>query len=173
MLNHARLESALAEFSEVLRADFVVADVLQRLCDHVASVLPAVEVGVSRDAGDGPVVVCTSGPVAGVLEAAQLELREGPSNDVYARGWPVVVQLTSPAAMARWPGLARAAGQVGVRSITALPLRARRHTWGVLDIFCTAPAGLSDEEAQAARTLAGAATAYVMAAEDRQGRPPT
>ena len=82
----------------------------------------------------------------------------------------MVVQLTSPAAIARWPGLSRAAEQVGVRSITALPLRARRHTWGVLDIFCTAPAGLADEEAQAARTLAAAATAYVMAAEDRRGR---
>jgi GAF domain-containing protein len=172
VVNHARLESALAEFSEVLRDDFVVADVLRRLCGHVASVLPAAEAGVSFDAGDGPVVVCTSGPVAGKLEAAQLDLHEGPSSDVYARGWPVAVQLTSPSAVARWPRLTRAAEQVGVRSITALPLRARRRTWGVLDIFSTSPAGLADDEARAAQTLAAAATAYVMAAEDRQGGPP-
>jgi GAF domain-containing protein len=170
VVNQSRLERALAEFSHVLHTDFVVVDVLRRLCGHVASVLPAVEAGVSLDAGDGQTVVCTSGPVAERLEAAQLQLLQGPSNDVYARGWPVAVLLTSPAATGRWPHFTHAAQEMGVRSMTALPLRARRRTWGVLDIFSAAPAGLADDEARAAQTLAAAATAYVMAAEDRRGR---
>jgi GAF domain-containing protein len=168
LTDHSRLESALAELAQLLLDDFVVDDVLQRLCEHVVQILPVVDAGVSVDDGSGRHVAWTAGSVAAELEHLQLEMGEGPCHDVYASGEPVSADL--PTASERWPRYAKEAERTGVGSLAALPLRAHGRTWGVLDIYGAGPHRLSEEEMAAARTLSDTAAAYVTAAHDRHAR---
>jgi diguanylate cyclase (GGDEF)-like protein len=167
-VDHSSLEQALTEFAALLLDDFSVADVLQRLCQHALSVLEVVGAGVSLPESDTVHTGWAAGPCVAELEDLQRVLRRGPCLEVLADGAPLQELLGDQTP--RWPGYVEEARRLGVRSLAALPLRARERTWGVLDLYRFDARAFAEEELRAAQVLADTATAYLVAAHDRQAR---
>lgn len=167
-VNHGPLETALTEFAGLLLGEFVVSDVLQRLCEHALEVLPLSGAGVCLQDADDLRVAWATGPGVLELEHAQRRLGEGPCGAALEQGRPVQVRLREQAQ--RWPRYTPVALELGVRTVLALPLHARGRTWGVVDLYCERETPFEDEELRAARTLTDVATAYLVTASDRRAR---
>jgi diguanylate cyclase (GGDEF)-like protein len=168
VVDHSRIQHALSEFAQLLLEDFSVPDVLQRLCEHVVPAVDVAGAGVSLREADGVRVAWASGPDVLRLEDLQRELHEGPCLDVLDLDAHLQVLLADEAD--RWPRYSEQAGRLGVRRMAAFPLRARGHTWGVLDLYRHDERVFTPDELAAAQVLTGTATAYVLAAHDRQAR---
>jgi hypothetical protein len=101
--------------------------------------------------------------VAGALEESQLSFGEGPCVDAFASGGPVlVVDLDSPAYLARWPAFTPAALDSGAGALFALPLRIGAIRLGVLDLYRVLPGPLSPTELADALFFADAAGMLVL-----------
>ena len=168
MVDHPRLEQALAEFAELLLEDFAVPDVLQRLCQHAVAALEVVGAGVSLPDADTVHIGWAAGPHVAELEDLQRVLRQGPCLDVLADGASLHVLLRDE--VRRWPLYVPEARRLGVRSMAALPLQARGRIWGVLDLYRFDDRPFADAELRGAQVLAATATAYLVAAHDRHAR---
>lgn len=98
----------------------VVPDPLDRLCRVVTSdlVLEGAVVTLMPTLSTH-VVVATSSESTRLHEEAQFGLGEGPTQDAYSGGRPVVVADMGLSAMERWPGYSRAALAAGVRGFYA------------------------------------------------------
>ena len=165
-VDHTRLQEALVEFTQLLLSEFVVADVLKRLCEHARAIIPADGAGVSLPGKDGLHVGWAAGPNVERLENMQRSLDDGPCLDVFADGQELRVRLADE--KERWQAYVEEALGLGVRGMAALPLQARGRTWGVLDLYSASDIGFSDEQMRAARALADSATAYLITARDRR-----
>ncbi|WP_298457427.1 bifunctional diguanylate cyclase/phosphodiesterase [uncultured Cellulomonas sp.] len=161
------LAAVLNDFAATVTGDFSVDDILSQLGSGVARVLDVDGAGVMTPRAGGGVlrvVFATPGP-AEAVERLEESLGEGPCHDAYLSGEPVAVDdLTSTG---RWPALERRAGAVGVRAVTAVPMRARGRLWGVLNLYRLDSGPLTAAEQAAATTLANLATSYLVVAADR------
>lgn len=83
VVTRSPLETALAEFAQLLLGEFVVVDVLQRLCEHVITALPVMGAGVSLPGDNGLHVGWAAGPRVRELE----ELRVGWKGVHASRSW--------------------------------------------------------------------------------------
>ena len=168
MVDHIRLEQAFAQFAALLLDDFAVPDVLQKLSEHALSVLEVAGAGVALPDSGAVHIGWAAGPHVAELEDLQRVLRQGPCLDVLSQGEPLRVQLDDEPQ--RWPLYVPGARRLGVRSIAALPLLARERTWGVLDLYRFDDRPFTEGELRTAQVLADTATAYLVAASDRQAR---
>ena len=87
------------------------------------------------------------------LEAFQAQCAEGPCQDCYSSGRPVLISdLTQY--RSRWPQFVPAALQAGFASVHAVPMRSHEHTLGALNLFGSRPGALNDQDLSLARALA-------------------
>ena len=172
MVDHVRLERTLSEFAQLLLGEFDVEDVLRRLCDDASAILPVLGAGVSLhcDAAGGSreLRVWASGSDVVALEDLQRRLGEGPCLDVMASGRPLQAEIVPEAT--RWPLYSVEVARRSVRHIAALPLSARGHTWGALDVYSEREVPFDEHEMRALEVLTDAAAAYLVTAWDRQAR---
>lgn len=77
---------------------------------------------------------------------------EGPITTTAAEGWPV--HAAGPELPARWPKYGPAAGRLGVRSVTAVPLRLPSIQLGVLCCYGDRP--MARDDVAAVNVIAGA-----------------
>jgi transcriptional regulator with GAF, ATPase, and Fis domain len=142
---------------------------LQRLCRAAARTLPASGVGVSLISGhDGAAtVVAASGTDAEVIEELQFTLGEGPCQDAYALGRPVLAADLAEAARARWPGYAPAAQEHGVEAVFAFPLLIGAARLGAMDVYRAHTGSLSAQAVRQALAFAAAATAALLDAQEK------
>ena len=135
---------------------------LRRLCRAAALelALDQVSVTVWTAAGTSVVVASSGTPELGVDEL-QFDLGEGPGQDAYAAGRPVLVPDLR-ASQGRWPGFASAAIQRDVLAIFSLPLQLGAVRFGVLMCVRRAAGPLGPEELNACLIFAEVATELLL-----------
>jgi len=143
----------------------VVPDVvigLERLCRAAALELTLDQVSVTvRTAAGSSVVVASSGPTELGIDELQFDLGEGPGQDAYAAGRPVLVpDLRS--SEARWPGFASAAIQRDVLGVFAFPLQLGAVRFGVLTCVRNAAGPLGPQELTSCLIFAEVATELLL-----------
>jgi hypothetical protein len=142
---------------------------LHRLCRVAARALPASATGVSMFSVSGdPTVVAASSPSARNIEQLQFTLGEGPCQDVYDLGRPILTPDVA-AATSRWPGYAPAALQHGVRAVFALPLQVGASRLGALDVYRDETGPLSGPVLTQAFAFAEAAMTTLLDSLDPRG----
>jgi diguanylate cyclase (GGDEF)-like protein len=141
-------------------------DVLRQLLASATTVLQVDGAGVMVPGPGGNLVVaCTSPGPAEDLERAQQDLGQGPCHESHHHGR--TINIGDLSVEGRWPEYEEAATALGVRTVAAVPLRARGRGWGVLDVYRSMPVRLSGPELSALGTLAQLATTCLLVAEDR------
>jgi GAF domain-containing protein len=152
----------------------VVPDVaigLARLCRAAALELGLDQVSVTvMTAASSSAVVASSGlPGLGVDEL-QFDLGEGPGQDAYSSGRPVLVPDLL-ASDGRWPGFASAAIQRGVLAVFSFPLQLGAVRFGVLTCTRAAAGPLATDEVTACLIFADVATELLLDSSPTGSQP--
>jgi hypothetical protein len=133
--------------------------VLERICVVCVRSVDADGAGVSGyEAGRYRVLAASDGSAAAV-EELQVEMAEGPCVTARALGRPFLEpDLSSPAALERWPRFAPAALDHGVAAVFAFPLGVTGRSVGALDVYVHHPGDLAGEYYEDAMMLADLAS---------------
>ncbi|CAN5481966.1 GAF domain-containing protein [soil metagenome] len=143
-----------------------------RMCAAASKLLDAAGVGVSLSANhdlldSGLQTVCaTDGGRPG--EALQYDLGEGPSYTAHRTGWPV--QVPDLERDDTWPAFAEAAAGLGVRAVSAFPVRSGSVGLGALTLYQHVAGELTSE--QYSDALVFARFAFNLFTSLQAGRPP-
>lgn len=159
-MTERQLAEAFVALADTLVDDFDVVDFLHELTVRCAQVLGVSAAGVLLTDQRGALrVVAASTEQTRLLELLQSQTNQGPCPECFHSGRPVAVaDLSAPAAVRRWPRFAAAAGQAGVVSVHALPMRLRTDVIGALNLFGTLPGALDDDTIRLGQALADVAT---------------
>jgi GAF domain-containing protein len=122
------------------------------LCAACAGVLSVSGAGLSIMSERHSGRMCVSNSRMEALEDIQFTLGEGPCQDAYATGVPLLVPQLDQVASARWPAFIAEAVAVGVHAVFAYPLMNRGAKVGVMTLYQDRPGALSP--AQGADCLA-------------------
>jgi len=130
-----RLASVFVEVADTLTEQFDLLEFLHMLTDRTADLVGAAAVGLVLANKNGNLeFMAGSDENAKLLELFQLQTREGPCQEAYRTGRPVV-NVDLGEAASRWPRFAPQASALGFRSVHAFPLRLRSQTIGALNVF--------------------------------------
>ncbi|NHC14696.1 sensor domain-containing diguanylate cyclase [Motilibacter deserti] len=166
MADKRELFDVVVEFARRATGAFTVEGVLRDLAAAACRVLPVTGAGVMYVDGRRLRFVDASSDSTCEAETAQDVLGQGPCHDAVDAGEAVLEPDLAVGAW-RWPEFADRAVAVGMRSVASVPLLARGRAWGALDLYRSAPSPWSEEDLEAARTLADVAVSYVVMAHDR------
>jgi GAF domain-containing protein len=162
MANQKALTRTLIDLADTLVEDFDVIDLLTLLVDRCVEVLDISAAGLLLAAVDGHLQLAASSSEAmRVVELFELQSDEGPCQDCFRTGDPVVNQQLSEV-NGRWPTFAPVAAAAGFRSVHALPMRLRGTVIGALNLFDEAVGELSDADREAGQALADMATISIL-----------
>jgi GAF domain-containing protein len=103
----------------------------------------------------------SSNPAIRAIAQFELQCQEGPCIEACTTGIAVHASLT-PDADTRWPRFAPYARDVGVRSVSALPMRLQTDIIGALALFSARPEPRSPEERQVTQALADIAAIGIL-----------
>jgi GAF domain-containing protein len=161
MIRETVLARTMVELADNLVDDFDVVELLTKLADRCVDVLDVDAAGIMLAAPDGELSLMTSSSEAmRLVELFELQAREGPCQDCFRSGQPVVNQdLTDDA---RWPRFAAVAVGEGFRAADAIPMRLRSRVIGALNLFRSTPGSLTDDDVAAAQALADIATIAIV-----------
>ena len=108
-------------------------------------------------------LVAGSTEQARVAELFQIQNDEGPCVDCFHSGQAIVISDIRTSEIAkRWPLFAPAAIQMVFAAVHAIPMRLRDQVIGTLYLFRTAPNGMDQAVARAARALVDVATIGIL-----------
>jgi transcriptional regulator with GAF, ATPase, and Fis domain len=163
MSRERALSEAFAEVADTLVDDFDVIDFLHTLAERCVQLLDVDAAGLMLADQSGNLhASAASSESARLLELFELQADAGPCLDCYRTATPVVnVDLEANAE--RWPLFAEAARANGFVSAHALPLRLRQTIIGALNLFCSAPGPLSEDDVRVGQALADVATIGILA----------
>ena len=153
-----RLAAVFVEVADTLVDDFDVIEFLQNLTVRTSELVSATAVGLLLADQHGRLqLMAASDEQARMLELFQVQAVEGPCQDCFRLGVPVInADLTT--AGNDWPAFAPRAVAAGFRSVHAFPLRLRSKVIGALNLFGDDPGHLDDEAASIVQSLADIAT---------------
>jgi len=155
----------LEAFVDLARSGAAGADPVElttALCERIVTVLPVAAAGVMMvDAGGALRVLGSSSVAAHLLDLLQVQDDAGPCRDCCRDGGAVTDVVL--AAEGPWPRFAAAVRAEGFGAVHALPLTARGHVLGALNLF--AERGLAAPELRVAQALADAATLALLQAD--------
>jgi diguanylate cyclase (GGDEF)-like protein len=167
-VNAEALARVLDHFAETVIRDFAVDDILRQLVLGATEVLRDVEgagVVVPTPSGELLRLAFSSPDPISELESLQESLQDGPCRTAHDAG--EIITVEDLAQIDTWQPYRDRALELGVHSVTAVPLRARGRLWGVLDLYRKRPGRLSTGELTAAHMLANLATSYLVVTADR------
>ncbi len=152
------------ELADTLVAGFDLMDFLHTLTERCVELLDVDAAGLLLADGRGALrLVAASTEQARVAELFQLQNDEGPCVDCFRSGQVVSSSDAGAGDMAkRWPRFGPAAYQMGFAGVHAIPMRLRDQVIGTLNLFRTAPDGLDEASARAARALVDVATIGIL-----------
>jgi GAF domain-containing protein len=159
-----RLAQAFVELADTLVAGFDLMEFLQTLTERCVELLEVDAAGLLLADGRGALrLVAASTEQARVVELFQLQNDEGPCVDCFRSGQPVIIgDIRAGNVAARWPRFGPAALQMGFAGVHAIPMRLRDQVIGTLNLFRSAPDGLDQPVARAARALVDVATIGIL-----------
>ncbi len=159
----ALLAQRLVALADTLVGDYDVVDLLDRLVRTSVELLPVQEAGLLLADPRGRLeLLAATSEAATVVELFQLENDEGgPCVRCVDQGVMVVVDDLAAAGQ-EWPRLAAHAVDVGLRAVTAVPMRLRDEVIGGLNLFGAEAVGLSHHEERIAQALADMATITIL-----------
>jgi GAF domain-containing protein len=158
MISTSRLADVFVEVADTLVDHFDLVDFLDNLTEHVAAVSGADAVGiVLADAHGALQFMAASNDAGRALELFQIQSSEGPCQDAYRSGEPVLNRDLGNASDV-WPGFAPRAYEAGFRSVHAFPMRLRDETIGALNIFGRTPVNFAEDDVRIVQSLTDIAT---------------
>jgi GAF domain-containing protein len=162
MPREQELLKAFIEFADTIVDEYDVVEFLHRLAVRCVDLVDASEAGIMLADRDGTLhYVASSSERMRHIELFELQHDEGPCLDAFHTGAAVHCGLTEDA-NERWPRFAPHAREVGIESVSALPMRLRTEVIGALNILSTSPEPLSAEDQQVAQALADIATIGIL-----------
>lgn len=153
-----RLAEVFVEVADTLVDEFDLIEFLQMVSGHSSDLVDAHAAGLLLVDNKGRLqLMAASNERAQMLELFQLQAREGPCQDCFKEGVPVV-NADLRTASDRWPVFAPRAVAAGYRSVHAFPLRLRQQVIGALNLFGTEAEEMAPEDARVVQALADVAT---------------
>lgn len=163
MSRERALSEAFVEVADTLVDDFDVIDFLHTLAERCVQLLGVDAAGLMLADQRGNLrASAASSESARLMELFELQADAGPCLDCYRIGAPIV-NADLAANAERWPLFAEAAQANGFVSVHALPLRLRETVIGALNLFCSAPGPLSEDDVRVGQALADVATIGILA----------
>ncbi|CAL9652488.1 hypothetical protein SUDANB108_06686 [Streptomyces sp. enrichment culture] len=162
--DHAHDDASVsASLMEWLLQTQSLEDFLQTLADAALELSRAEGTGVTLERDHRPLTVASAGPPAPKLDEKQYGQDDGPCLQSARTGEEVLVgdMLTE----SRWGDYPAYAAACGIRSSVSLPIAARTHTVGALNIYGGPAHAFDDADLGALRSLAAQATGAIALAQ--------
>lgn len=157
-----RLVSTFVTLADTLVVGFDVVELLQTLVDTCTEVLETSAAGIVLAAPGGDLeVIATTSEQSRLVEMIQLSSGNGPCVEAFRTGESFALDDLSLVAE-RWPEFHASASEQGFAAVHAFPLRLRGNVLGALNLFYSAPRGLSAEDSSVAQGLADVATIGIL-----------
>jgi transcriptional regulator with GAF, ATPase, and Fis domain len=157
------LARTFVELADTLVDDFDVVDLLTLLAGRCVDALDVAEAGLMLAAPSGELrVIASSSDAMRVLELLEEQSLEGPCQDCFRTGTPVLNQRLDDTAETRWPAFTPKALEAGFVSVSALPMRLRSQTIGALNMFRVQTADMSTPDLASAQAFADVATIAIL-----------
>jgi GAF domain-containing protein len=159
-----RITEVFVEVADSLTDDFDIIDLLQRLSERCVELLDVSAAGILlANQYDELQLLAASDENTRLLELFALQHDQGPCVECYQSGRPRTdISLHDPQTSEAWPQFAAVARATGFVSTNAIPMRLRGRVIGVLGLFQTDPAPLSQEDITLAQALADVATIAIL-----------
>lgn len=158
MIAADRLAEVFVEVADTLVDEFDLIEFLQKLTSHTSDLFAARAAGLLLANPQGRLqMMAASDERSELLELFQVQADEGPCQDCYREGTPVINAELADAAD-RWPRFAPRAVAAGYRSVHAFPLRLRGEVLGALNLFGTDAGQMEAGDARVVQALADVAT---------------
>ena len=158
MFSAERLSEVFVEVADTLVGEFDLIEFLQMVTAHTSDLVEARAAGLLLADSEGRLqLMAASDEHAEMLELFQLQAHEGPCQECYRTGAPVINADLSTAA-GKWPQFAPRAVEAGYRSVHAFPLRLRDQVIGALNLFGTDAGHMAPADVRVVQALADVAT---------------
>jgi len=153
-----RLSEVFVEVADTLVEDFDLIEFLQRVTSHTSDLFDARAAGLMLGDHRGHLqLMAASDERAEMVELFQVQAKEGPCQDCYRTGAPIV-NADLRAATDKWPRFAPRAVEAGYQSVHAFPMRLRSQVIGALNLFGRDTGDMSASQARFVQALADVAT---------------
>lgn len=158
MIAAEQLAQVFVDVADTLVDDFDLIEFLQMVSTRTSLLVDARAAGLLLADERGHLqLMAASDERAEMIELFQVQSEEGPCQDCFREGVPVVNADLRQAAE-RWPRFTRHALAAGYRSVHAFPLRLRRDVIGALNLFGHEAGQMSPEDVSVVQALADIAT---------------
>ena len=162
MTREQRIVTTFVELADTMVDDFDVVEFLHHLAQRCVELLDCAEAGLLLSDASGALrVMASSSERSDTLDLLQSQNQEGPCFECFQRGQPIL-SGDLEADVARWPTFARAALDVGFRSVQAIPMRVRGTTVGALNLFRSAVGQLDASDVLLAQGMADIAAVALL-----------
>lgn len=153
-----QLVETFVQLADTLIDDFDLVEFLAALTERVVELEIASQAGILLvdEAGDLR-FIAASDERTELLELFQVQSREGPCQDCFRVGAPVLVDDLD-GERGRWPLFAPKAMSSGFRSVDAVPLRLRGTSLGAMNLFHTTVGGAGAANWAVVQAMADAAS---------------
>ena len=146
------------EVADTLVDEFDIVEFLQMVSSRTSDLVDARAAGLLLADNQGRLrLMAASDEGAEMLELFQVQALEGPCQDCYREGRPVI-NADLRAAADKWPHFAPRAVEAGYRSVHAFPMRLRRQVVGALNLFGTEVGEMAGSDVHIVQALADVAT---------------
>jgi len=153
-----RVAQIFVEFADTLVEEFDVVEFLQMVALRAAELVDHSDAGILiADKHDVLQFMAASDERTELLELFQVQSQQGPCEDCFRLGTPVI-NADLREASDRWPVFAPRAVAAGFRSVHAFPMRLRQEVIGALNLFSTDVGRLEPADIRLVQALADVAT---------------
>ena len=153
-----KVAEVFVEVADTLVDDFDVIEFLSMVTEYTSELSSATAAGLLLADHKGRLqLMAASSEEARALEMFQAQAVEGPCQDCFRQGEPVV-NADLATASDRWPRFAPRAVKAGFRSVHAFPMRLRGQVIGALNMFGDEPGRMQAEDVRVVQALADIAT---------------
>jgi GAF domain-containing protein len=157
-LSAERVAEVFVEVADTLVDDFDLIEFLHMVTARAAELVGSGAAGLLLADHQGRLqFMAASEERAELLELFQLQANQGPCQDCFRQGIPVIC-ADLPADSARWPQFTPRAVDAGFGSVLALPLRLRQQVIGTLNLFGAHVGRMKTDDVHIVQALADVAT---------------
>jgi GAF domain-containing protein len=158
MIEPQQLARTFVDVADTLVDEFDLIEFLHTVTHHAATLADASAAGLLLADHHGQLqLLAATDERAETVELFQVQSHEGPCQDCFRLGVPVV-NADLREASDRWPRFAQRAVAEGYRSVHAFPLRLRGERIGALNLFSVDVGSLNEAEAGVVQALADIST---------------